>query len=42
VYYLFFVRIAYFQSLSLAADDFENLQEFGEQDFEQQARQQGK
>jgi hypothetical protein len=31
-----------FLSLSLGADDFENLQEFDEQDFEQQAGEQGK
>jgi hypothetical protein len=31
-----FVCIAYFQSLLLGADDFENLQELDIQDFEQQ------
>jgi hypothetical protein len=32
-----FVRIACFWSLLLGTDDFENLHEFDEQDFEQQA-----
>jgi hypothetical protein len=33
---IYFVRIACFRSLSLGADDFENLQELGIQGFEQQ------
>jgi hypothetical protein len=37
-----FACIAYFQSLSLGTNDFENLQELDEQDFEQQAGEQGK
>jgi hypothetical protein len=45
VYYLFIFLfiIAYFWSLSLGANDFENLQELDFQDFEQQpAEEQGK
>jgi hypothetical protein len=33
---IYFVYIACFRSLSLGADDFENLQELDIQDFEQQ------
>jgi hypothetical protein len=41
VYYLF--TIAYFWSVSLATNDFENLQELDYQDFEQRpAEEQGK
>jgi hypothetical protein len=37
MYYLYlFSYIAYFRSLSLGADDFENLQELDKQEFEQQ------
>jgi hypothetical protein len=35
MYYLLFVCIACFRSLSLGAEDFENLQELDVQDFEQ-------
>jgi hypothetical protein len=42
VYFYFFVFNASFWSPSLGTDDFENLQEFDEQDFVQQAGEQGK
>jgi hypothetical protein len=35
-YLYLFTCITYFRSLSLGVDDFENLQELDEQDFEQQ------
>jgi hypothetical protein len=42
VYYLF-TYVAYFQSLALGVEDFENLQELGIHDLEQQlAGEQGK
>jgi hypothetical protein len=37
-----FICITYFRSLLLGTDDFKNLQEFDEQDFEQEAGQQDK
>jgi hypothetical protein len=44
VYCLYlFASTTYFQSLSLGVDDFENLQELNEEEFEQQeVREQGK
>jgi hypothetical protein len=37
MYYLYlFAHISYFWSLSLGADNFENLEELDEQEFEQQ------
>jgi hypothetical protein len=36
VLFIYLFAIAYFRSLSLGADDFENLQELKFQDFEQQ------
>jgi hypothetical protein len=37
-----FACVACFLSLSLGADDFKNLQELNDQDFEQQVGEQGK
>jgi hypothetical protein len=36
ILFIYWFAIAYFQSLSFGADDFENLQELDVQDFEQQ------
>jgi hypothetical protein len=41
-YFYLLTCIAYFQSLSLGVDDFENLKELKDQEFEQQAGNQGK
>jgi hypothetical protein len=41
--FIYLFAISYFWSLSLGAEDFENIQELDFQDFEQQtAREQGK